>query len=689
MKKTFLPSLIGLMFLSLLIPTNNGFAAPMQDSLVIMHPHLTEFAAHVINGFEAWYLAKTGTTIAVTTIEKDLSSCYNDVVTWGGVNPLADVWWGGGKYYFDRARDDDLLYRYKVIEDVNITDYLGGWNLKDINTTHDPAWYASALSGFGIVYNKHYLDTWGLPYPTSWDDLTNHEYAGHIVMASPDYSGSTNVAVRQILMEKNDETDASEITEKANITEGWAYWSKVTGNIGEFTTSSHQVPVLVNESTYGIGICIDYYAYDTRKSNEYLDFTFGKATTVAPDPAGILVGATDLTEAKLFMNYLTSTEGQEKVGKYRTPANIKAVPENILVPRAWDDAGNPNSSSFPVIIPFNINLDDALYSPTRKMFHYWLVQNLQKAQDSWASIGGAADEIAHDNAIALHTKLPSNFNGTIGNLTAIDTGSTSQTLWQNEGAANFDAAKIEALMDYTVPNIGLLTPMNATTHPSGTKIDLNIIDNYAVDTVLYHWDDDDNTTLSTPYAVFLPEGDGLHVLRIYANDSSDNWADRIFLFYTDDCENNPPDVSITGINDGDTYSGSIKIGVSVTDESDIVNATIQIKNGVIDETYEIDLVLAAGTWTGSYDLDTTAFPDETYDVTIRVYDVCDNVRTIWLDISINNNKISTTNEELETTSEELETTTTKAPSITPGFEIPLILILLTCSVILRRKFHKY
>ena len=52
------------------------------------------------------------------------------------------------------------------------------------------------------------------------------------------------------------------------------------------------------------------------------------------------------------------------------------------------------------------------------------------------------------------------------------------------------------------------------------------------------------------------------------------------------CEGNPPEVTITGIEDEGTYSGRVTIEVSATDESDIVKAEITIKDGDFDETEE-------------------------------------------------------------------------------------------------------
>ncbi len=148
------------------------------------------------------------------------------------------------------------------------------------------------------------------------------------------------------------------------------------------------------------------------------------------------------------------------------------------------------------------------------------------------------------------------------------------------------------------------------------------------------------------------------------------------------CESNPPEVTITGIEDDGTYSGTITIEVSVKDESVIVKAEITIKDGDIDETEDIDLDLTAGTWTGSYELDTTNFPDDTYRITIRVYDACENVKTIRLDITFDNGIT-------ESSSETGTEGTGEIPTISPGFEnFSVILSLGTITIVIWRRRRK-
>ena len=146
------------------------------------------------------------------------------------------------------------------------------------------------------------------------------------------------------------------------------------------------------------------------------------------------------------------------------------------------------------------------------------------------------------------------------------------------------------------------------------------------------------------------------------------------------CENNPPEVTITGIEDGGLYSGIITIEISITDESDIEEATIRIENGNPEVFEEIDLDYGAGTWTGSFTLDTSSFPNNAYLITLRVYDACDNVRTLRFDVSFSN-EISTTEEKTETSEE-----TSQNVSITgPGYDLWVILVILGSIIALGKR----
>jgi hypothetical protein len=174
-------------------------------------------------------------------------------------------------------------------------------------------------------------------------------------------------------------------------------------------------------------------------SDTNIGFNYGGATTVSPDPAGIIKGAANLEPAQHFMDFLTGTAGQTLVGEYRTPANFKADTTSP-VPKAFDTSGNP-TTDFPVITPFNPGIDGAIHSRAEALYTNWIVQNHDKLKAAWEEINGLSAGSTKDDAMTALTKLPSDFNGTMGGLRALDYKNTTVTdNWKAEGAANFDEA---------------------------------------------------------------------------------------------------------------------------------------------------------------------------------------------------------------------------------------------------------
>jgi ABC-type Fe3+ transport system substrate-binding protein len=62
-----------------------------------------------------------------------------------------------------------------------------GPNVLGAGTLYDPQqhWLGTAISGFGVVYNKDVLATLGVAAPASFEDLCNPRLAGWLVFADP------------------------------------------------------------------------------------------------------------------------------------------------------------------------------------------------------------------------------------------------------------------------------------------------------------------------------------------------------------------------------------------------------------------------------------------------------------------------------------------------------------------------
>lgn len=406
------------------------------DTLVLLHPHSADVADDVIGDFQNWYQDEFGTAITVQQLTMDSGACYQQVKTWDG-NPEADVMWGGGEYYFMKLAGKVLLEGYKVRGDADIEDAFGGWPLKD--PEEESRWYAAALSSFGIMWNEEYLEAHDLTPPESWEDLTKPEYSGHIVMCDPAKSGSTTFIVIMVIQHFIVEQGWKQSS--TGWQNAWKYWAKVAGNVGLFTESSHAVPAKVVTGEYGIGIAIDYYAWEQIKAGESIGMCNGGATSISADPAGILKGAPHLTEAQRWMDYLTSKRGQEAVGRWRMPIREDAA-STAPVLSAWY-----NASIVPVIPSYNRSIHNAMFGVAREMFSYWLVKNHEAIKSSWGKIIECEvleleDYEDYLSAVDHHTILP-DISDTLTKALDVDPEDEAAG-WETWGATHFGAAETAA-----------------------------------------------------------------------------------------------------------------------------------------------------------------------------------------------------------------------------------------------------
>ena len=113
-------------------------------------------------------------------------------------------------------------------------------------------------------------------------------------------------------------------------------------------------------------------------------------------------------------------------------------------------------------------------------------------------------------------------------------------VYVNDSAGNWANKTFSFIADDNIPEIELTNLITGSILQSGTSIQLNISDENSIIQVIYNWDGEDNSTLSSPYSVQQPEGDTGHTLSMFAEDIAGNWAKEVFTFDTDDT---PPQIS--------------------------------------------------------------------------------------------------------------------------------------------------
>jgi ABC-type Fe3+ transport system substrate-binding protein len=185
-----------------------------------------------------------------------------------------------------------------------------GNNALGSGTLYDPQqyWLGTAISGFGVVYNKDVLARLGLPEPSSFEDLCDARLTGWLVFADPRQSGSVSTAVDAILSRYGWE-------------KGWRILREMCANTRYFTNSAPRPPIDVSAGEAAAGLCIDFYGRNQSQAvlapgeTDPLKSRVGYidpkgATYMDADPISVLRGGPNPALAKVFVEFCLTPEAQ-------------------------------------------------------------------------------------------------------------------------------------------------------------------------------------------------------------------------------------------------------------------------------------------------------------------------------------------------------------------------------------------
>jgi iron(III) transport system substrate-binding protein len=379
-----LVAVVGLPFL--LRPAGHQrLAATVDDTVVVISPHTEAIRDEFGSAFARWYLARTGRTVAVdwrtiggtTEIARYLDGSFtgsfrqwwtvrlgrawDSDIEAGYANPklpadapgearearaafLAseagcglDVFFGGGTPDFVRQAQAGRLVDSGVMRlhpewfgPAAIPASYAGEDYRD----PDGRWIGSALSAFGLVFNRDELARRGLAPPTQWADLQDPRYFGGVALADPTKSGSVAKAFENVIQQQMQArlaaltpdggatnprpTGAAEATAvAAGWLDGLHLLQVVAANARYFTDSAQKVPVDVAAGDCAAGMCIDFYgrqqaeAVERRAASDRVGYVSPVGGTVpSADPIGLLRGAPHRAAAVAFIEFVLSPEGQ-------------------------------------------------------------------------------------------------------------------------------------------------------------------------------------------------------------------------------------------------------------------------------------------------------------------------------------------------------------------------------------------
>lgn len=336
-------------------------------TLVVITPHIEQIRFEFGRAFEDWHLREHGTPARIdwrspggtSDIRKQLESQVTAAVSAGAfsvrparvlkapargeakplpeavIDParadLPDVFMGGGSFEHNAVRSG-LVIRAKINGEsvdlrVRITvppvggggapegfsqawlDAKFGENKVGIERLYDPDqfWFGTALSGFGIVFNRDALSELGVAEPRGFADLCDPRLAGRLALSDPRQSGSVATLYDSILNNKGWEA-------------GWRVLQEMSANARYFTASSTQPPMDVSQGEAAAGVAIDFYGRGQAQAVVLAgqDPSQGRvgyidppgATYIDADPVSIINGARSPELARRFVEFCLSDEAQ-------------------------------------------------------------------------------------------------------------------------------------------------------------------------------------------------------------------------------------------------------------------------------------------------------------------------------------------------------------------------------------------
>ncbi|MBC7004047.1 ABC transporter substrate-binding protein [Photobacterium sp. BZF1] len=226
-------------------------------------------------------------------------------------NPRADVWYGGTLDPQSQAGEMNLLQAYPSPQLENIMpDFRDPAKRKG---NYSSAVYMGIL-GFGV--NTERLAEKGLPIPRCWNDLTKPEYTGEIQIADPQSSGTAYTALATFIQLWDED-------------KAFNYFKALDKNVSQYTKSgvTPSRNAARGEIAIGIGFLHDYSLEQSKGAPLEL-ISPCEGTGYEIGGVSVIKGARNLDNAKKFVDFVLSKEGQEtawqKGQSFQILTNIKA-----------------------------------------------------------------------------------------------------------------------------------------------------------------------------------------------------------------------------------------------------------------------------------------------------------------------------------------------------------------------------
>lgn len=343
--------------------------------------------------------AQAGTVTVVTSFPKELTQTYKsafekanpgiklEILNKSTVQGIAyvrelpegqrpDIFWASAPDAFEVLAGQKLLSPVAELANKAVPAKVGAYPIN----SPEGLYLGQALAGYGLMWNTRYMAAHKLPAPAQWADLVKPVYFGHVSLSAPSRSGTTHLTVETLLQGEGWDR-------------GWSQLLQISGNSAAITERSFGVPDGVNNGQFGIGLVIDFFGLAGKFSGFPVDFVYPDVTAVVPANIALIAGSKNAEEARKFIAYSVSTEGQLLL----LDPKISRLP--VLPPAALGGkvpAGYPNPFEIAkrAKVQFDSDLSEARYNVVSSLFDQTITFRHKELREATKAIHAAAAALA-------------------------------------------------------------------------------------------------------------------------------------------------------------------------------------------------------------------------------------------------------------------------------------------------------
>ncbi len=237
-----------------------------------------------------WVRDSTGVITAKLLAERD--------------NPQADVIWGLAATSLLLLKSEGMLEAYAPAG----VDKL---DPKFVDQSDPPAWVGMDAWVASVCYNTIEADKLGLAPPTSWKDLTDAQYQGHVIMPNPNSSGTGFLDVSSWLQIFGEDG-------------GWEYMDALHENIARYTHSGSAPCKLAAAGEIPIGISFAFRGAKSKADGAPIEIIVpSEGVGWDMEATAIVAGTDDLEAAQKLVDFTVTKEASEM---YNTGYAVVAYP---------------------------------------------------------------------------------------------------------------------------------------------------------------------------------------------------------------------------------------------------------------------------------------------------------------------------------------------------------------------------